>query len=181
MSLVLPTRRTAPFNLEPGFYEPADLWLYGNARILQGELACVEASFGEASHLPRELDDIEQAAEDLVLAGKTLVCGIHSPAHQRVALVPLRWGAPRIVVMSGGFFYHLGNELTREPFRAARLWRYQWDHRTDLAVSRRAPEKLPTFACHNQTIDRLIKALADRSINGLFSLGKLGHPKLGGP
>ncbi len=32
------------------------------------------------------------------------------------------WGAPRIVVFSGGFQFHLGEKLTDEPFRAARPW-----------------------------------------------------------
>jgi hypothetical protein len=175
MSTVSPPRRTAPFEIEPGYYEPANLWLYGNARLLQGELACIETAFGAGPHLPKELGEIEREAERLVLAGKILVCGIHSAAHQRAALVPLRWGAPRIVVFSGGFRRHLGKDLREEPFRAARLWRYQWDHRTDLAVSRRAPEKLPTYATHNRTVDRLIGEIAGRSLAGLFTPGSLGH------
>jgi hypothetical protein len=81
--------------------------------------------------------------------------------------VPLRWGAPRIVVVSGGFKYHLGPDLKDEPFRAARLWRYEFDRRTDLIVSRRAPDKLPTYASHNPTVDRLIARLALRQWPGL--------------
>jgi hypothetical protein len=84
------------------------------------------------------------------------VCGIHNPAHRRAAIVPLRWGAPRVLVVSGGFCFHLGVKLNQEPFRAARLWRYQWDPTTDLIISRRAPEKKPTFALHNPTVDRMI-------------------------
>jgi DNA processing protein len=97
------------------------------------------------------------------------VCGVHNEAHQRAAVVPLRWGAPRIVVFSGGIRFHLGPELRDEPFRAGRLWRYQWDPRTDLAISRREPRKLPTFARHNPTVDRLIEGIAKQTWPGLFA------------
>lgn len=166
METTLPPRRTARFEDEPGFCESAKLWLYGNSRLTQADLAYVPEAQG-AEHLPHVLEEIERTAEQLVLAGKVLVCGVHSAAHQRVALVPLRWGAPRILVFSGGFLKHLGKDLRDEPFRAARLWRYQWDAKTDLAVSRRSPEKLPTFASNNPTVDRLITQLATGSWGGL--------------
>jgi DNA processing protein len=118
-----------------------------------------------------ELDQIERDAEMAVLAGEVMVSGIHSPAHQRAAIVPLRWGAPRILVFSGGFFHHLGPNLKDEPFRAARLWRYQFDPRTDLVISKRAPDKLPTFARFNPTVDRLIERIAMGRIPGaLFGI-----------
>ncbi len=163
-----PPRRTAPFDLEPGFYEPAALWLFGNARLLMGKLAFVDLSFGPANHAPSDLDEVERIAEGLVLSANVLVSGIHSPAHMRAAIVPLRWGAPRILVVSGGIEYHLGSKLDQEPFRAARLWRYQWDPRTDLIVSRRAPRKLPTFARTNPTVDRLIRRIVKREVDGLL-------------
>jgi hypothetical protein len=161
-------RRTAPFDHEPGFYEPAGHWLYGNARLLDGRLACIARAYGPDRHLPSELAAIETEAETLVLGSNVLVCGIHSAAHQRAAVVPLRWGAPRIVVVSGGFKYHLGEKLDQELFRAARLWRYAWDPRTDLAISRRAPDKLPTYSHHNPTVDRLIAKIVAREVQGLL-------------
>jgi DNA processing protein len=82
--------------------------------------------------------------------------------------VPLRWGAPRILVFSGGFHHHLGPDLKEEPFRAARLWRYQFDAKTDLVISRRAPDKLPTFARFNPTVDRLIQRIVAREVPGLL-------------
>ncbi|MCW5944051.1 MAG: hypothetical protein KIS66_17615 [Fimbriimonadaceae bacterium] len=165
---ISPPRRTAPFDWEPGFYEPAGVWLYGNVRLLSATLAHVPSAFGRVHSTSQEFSKIEAEAERLVLDGVTLVCGIHSSAHQRAAVVPLRWGAPRIVVFSGGFRYHLGQELDQEPFQVARLWRYQWDPKTDLAVSRRAPDKLPTFACHNPTVDRLIARIARKQVDGLL-------------
>lgn len=167
-TLVPPPRRTAPFSEEPGFYEPAQLWLYGNTRLLESKLAYIAPASGPPGHNECQLNDIEREAESLVLDGRTLVTAIHSPAHQRAATVPLRWGAPRIVVFSGGFFHHLGRELQTEPFRTARLWRYEWDPNSDLAVSLRAPDRLPTFAKYNSTVDRLIEKISKREVPGLL-------------
>ncbi len=149
-----------PYEVEPGYYEPGKLWLYGNVRLLHAKLAHVPNACGRPGHSRVELEEVEKDAERLILEGKVLVTGVHNPAHQRAAIVPIRWGSPRIVVFSGGFQYHLGKELNQEPFRAARLWRFQWDAKTDLAVSLRAPEKLPTYAHHNPTVDRLVAMLA---------------------
>jgi hypothetical protein len=162
-------RRTAPYSEEPGYSEQSRLWLYGNVKLLHARLTCIQKAFGPPEHLPATLDEIEREAERAVLDGRVLVCGIHSPAHQRVAVVPLRWGSPRIVVLSGGFMAHLGANLKEEPFRTGRLWRYEWDNRTDLAVSRRAPDKLPTFARHNPTVDRMILLLAQGEWIGIRS------------
>jgi|SRR5579871_174749 len=163
-----PPRRRAPFDIEPGFYEPAGLWLYGNARLLDVDLSSVPNSHGPCVHSAKELDAIEAEAEAIVFTGKVLVCGIQNAAHQRAAVVPLRWGAPRIVVLSGGFHHHLGEKLNQEPFRVARLWRYAWDPLTDLAISRRAPDRLPTYARHNRTVDRLIERIVDHQVPGLL-------------
>lgn len=165
--------RSAPFDQEPGFYEPAGLWLYGNVRLLSVNMAMISQACGPPDHAPDELVEIERMAEQSILEGKVLVTGIHSPAHMRAAVVPLRWGAPRILVVSGGFKYHLGADLKQEPFRAARLWRYQWDERTDLVVSRRAPEKLPTFARHNPTVDRLVSKIVNHELGGCL----FGNPE----
>lgn len=163
-----PSHRSAPFDQEPGFYPDAGLWLYGNVRLLGTKLICLLDAFGEPLHTPEDRDQLERETEERVLAGRTIVTGIHSPAHQRVAIVPLRWGSPRVLVFSGGFYYHLGEDLKEEPLRAARLWRYQFDPRTDLVISRRAPDKLPTFARHNRTVDRLIQRIVNREVPGLL-------------
>lgn len=168
-----PLRREMPFQIEPGFYEDGEVWLFGNARILQAQLAFVTGACGPNHHTLKELDAIEAEAEQCVLNSKVLVCGVHNSAHQRAAVVPLRWGSPRILVLSGGFRHHLGENLDQEPFRAARLWRYKWDPQTDLAISRRAPEKLPTFATHNPTIDRMISLIVGRRWPGLLFEGPL--------
>ena len=162
-----PPRRPARYEDEPGFYRDGKVWLYGNSRLLRSNLVCITTCFDHpSSSTPAHLESIEGEAEEAVLAGKTLVCGMHNDLHQRAAIVPLRWGAPRIMVLPGGFFYHLGSDLRQEPFRAARLWRYQWDARTDLAVSKRAPDKLPTYALYNPSVDRFILRLATRSLRG---------------
>ena len=161
------TKRSAPYVEEPG--QHGKLWLYGNVRLLEANLACVGRACGTPIHTHEQLDQIEKIAEQIVLDGKVLVCGVHNVAHQRAAVVPLRWGSPRIVVFSGGFKQHLGDDLKNEAFRSARLWRYSWDPLTDLAVSRRAPDKLPTWGHHNPTVDSLIMCLAAGARVGLLS------------
>lgn len=154
---------------KPTFYESSRLWLYGNMRLLEGELRCVPEATGPYHNDPARENRIEAQAEQIVLGSQILVCGVHNPWHQRAAIVPLRWGSPRIIVFSGGFKYHLGDDLNEEPFRAARLWRYAFDPLTDLVVSRRAPDKLPTFARTNPTVDRLIQAIVEKMISPVSS------------
>jgi hypothetical protein len=163
-------RRSAPFSQEPGFYEEGNLWLYGNVRVLQGRLAYIEYTLWRRNQHCLNLDEIEMATEQLVLNGEILVCGIHNEGHRQSALVPLRWGSPRILILSGGFHHHLGPKLDQEPFLTARLWRYQFDPVTDLVISRRAPNKKPTFASYNPTVDRLIKGLVECSLPGFNTL-----------
>jgi len=165
-----PPRRTAPFTEEPGFYEPAGLWFYGNIGLLDCRLGYVERALGTPDRRHSALQDVERDAEDLVFNGGILVGGIHNVCHMRASVIPLRWGSPRILVFSGGFRFHLGNELLEEPFLSASLWRSKWDARTDLVVSRRAPDKLPTFANYNPTVDRLIERIARKEDLGIFSL-----------
>jgi DNA processing protein len=158
--------RSVHFAKEPGFFEPAQLWLYGNTSLLERELALAPSIFTVSGDEQRDVGAAELEAERLVLDGTVLVCGVHNDVHRRAAVVPLRWGAPRIVVLSGGFHWHLGPNLDEEPFRAARLWRYRWDPVTDLAVSRRAPDRLPTYARHNPSVDRLIRAISEGTWKG---------------
>jgi hypothetical protein len=119
--------RNQPYTQVPGYYKPGGLWLYGNVKLLHSKLAYIPDSLGRSIQIPCALDEIEREAEEAVLDGRILVCGIHNPTQQRVAAVPLRWGSPRIVVFSGGFERHLGKDLLEEPFPIGRLWRYEWD------------------------------------------------------
>ena len=147
---------------EPVWSEPLGLWLYGNAALLSGPLGCAPSSLGPRAPDRRLLEAIDEEAERVVFGVGALVCGCHNDLHRRASLVPLRWGAPRVMVFSGGFRFHLGPDLGREPFALASLFRYVWDSRTDLAVSLRSPDKKPTYAAHNPTVDRLILRLVER-------------------
>jgi DNA processing protein len=96
------------------------------------------------------------------LASKVLVGGTNTDAYQRAAVVPLRWGAPRILVLDRGLFVALGSDLSEEPFRSARLWRYKFDPETDLVISRNRP--FDEYAPSNQKYrDDLLVALSDES------------------
>lgn len=137
---------------------PGVLFLYGNLRLLDAKTFAVLASRGS---LPRDLDAIERLAEEGVLAGEVLVSGHDRLEYQRSAVVPLRWGAPRILVLDRGLFQVLGENLKDEAFRAARLWRYEFDPKTDLVVSAFRPDAA-FIGVNNQVRDRLIGCLARR-------------------
>ncbi|MBS1702867.1 MAG: hypothetical protein JST12_14480 [Armatimonadetes bacterium] len=140
----------------PRYDEELRLWLYGNENLLNGPLSPVLSAFQIPPFTEHQLDQIEEEAHVLVLSGRILVTGINHPGFQRSAIVPLRWGAPRVLCLSGGFYRHLGPDLNQEPYPAARRWRYEFDPTSDLVVSRREPNKRPTYALHNPTIDKLI-------------------------
>lgn len=137
---------------------PGVLFLYGNTRLLESKTFCVMSSRGS---LPADLDEIERRAEEGVLNGEVLVTGHDRPEYQRSAVVPLRWGAPRVLCLDRGLFKVLGEDLKDEAFRAARLWRYQYDPSTDLAVSPFRPSA-DFIGVNNQVRDRLVASLSRR-------------------
>lgn len=137
---------------------PGVLFLYGNGRLLESRTFAVLSSRKSPQ---AALDLIERLAEEGVLTGETLVAGHDTAEYQRAAVVPLRWGAPRILVLDRGLYAALGEDLGDEPFRTARLWRYRFDPATDLAVSACAPD-LRYHAAGNKTRDRVIAGLARR-------------------
>lgn len=137
---------------------PGVLFLYGNQKLLEQRTFTVLSSRDSSS---AALDRIERRVEDGVLAGEVLVTGHDTPEYQQAAIVPLRWGAPRIIGLDRGMFPVLGDQLKDEPFRAARLWRFQFDPRTDLVVSPFRP--MAEFkGVNNQVRDRLIASLSLR-------------------
>ncbi|MFQ3586092.1 MAG: DNA-processing protein DprA [Fimbriimonadaceae bacterium] len=137
---------------------PAALFLYGNTRLLDARCFAVLSSRNTP---PAGLDTIERLAEEGVLRSEVLVCGHDRPEYQRAAVVPLRWGSPRILGLDRGLFQALGDDLTEEPFRAARLWRYQFDPLTDLVVSV-VPPTTGFKGLNNQVRDRIVAGLAHR-------------------
>ncbi len=137
---------------------PPALFLYGNQKLLESKTFCILSSRNTP---PKGLDMIEKLAEEGVLAGEVLVSGHDRPEYQRSAVVPLRWGSPRILCLDRGMFEALGDDLSVEPFRTARLWRFQFDKTTDLVVSPFRPNA--GFAgVNNQVRDRLVAALSAR-------------------
>ncbi|MGE0001189.1 MAG: DNA-processing protein DprA [Fimbriimonadaceae bacterium] len=135
---------------------PGVLFLYGNERLLRIETACVLASRDPD---PQTLDMVEKLSEEHVLEGRALVSGHDTPAYQRAAVVPLRFGAPRILVLDRGHFVVLGPQLDQEPFAAARLWRFAFDPRTDLVVSAVPPER-DYHRNSNRVRDKLVAGLS---------------------
>jgi DNA processing protein len=159
-SVKLITQRTAlyPVKLAQICSEvPSFLFAFGNLDLLKASSFCVLAS--------RDVDEqgcdrVEAEVEKGVLDSLTLVTGANTPAYQRAAIVPLRWGAPRILILDRGLFEALGANLDREPFPAARLWRYQFDAKADLAITRFRPNDHGTGSS-GRLRDEMVVGLAD--------------------
>lgn len=147
---------------------PGILYLYGNERLLESPSVAILSS---RQSPPVALERMESLAEEHVLAGRVIVSGHDTPEYQRVAVVPLRWGAPRILVLDTGLFAALGVDLKEEPFRAGRLWRFQFDARSDLVVTGVNP--LGKF--HRQS-----NRIRDRILGGLARQIDLVAPREGG-
>ncbi len=137
---------------------PAMVFLYGNTNLLASKTFSVLSS-RQASE--QQLVKIEMLTEKGVLNGEVLVTGHDKPEYQRSAVVPLRWGAPRILCLDRGLFQVLGEDLKNEAFRIARLWRYEFDPSTDLVVSPFRPEA-GFHGVNNQVRDRLVAGLSRR-------------------
>lgn len=135
---------------------PGLLYFYGNHRLVDKMTFAVLSSRGASD---QDLAWMEKLAEDHILSGKTLVTGHDTPEYQRTAVTSLRWGAPRILVLDTGLFTALGDSLREEPFAAARLWRYEFDPQTDLAITPVHP-----FGVYhrnsNRIRDRLVASLS---------------------
>lgn len=159
-------------------HPPGLLFLYGNQKLLNSPTFSVMSS--RKSPLAAK-DLVDQLAEAGVMNGETLVAGHDTPEYQRAAIVPLRWGAPRILVLDIGMFAALGDNLEEEPFRAARLWRYKFDPHTDLVVSAINPV-WQTHKGANQNRDQLVGALAKRldfvMIKAGGNMDKIAHRAL---
>jgi predicted Rossmann fold nucleotide-binding protein DprA/Smf involved in DNA uptake len=139
---------------------PGVLFLYGNTKLLETKTFCVLSS---RNTLPMDLELIEQYTEQGVLNSEVLVTGHDRPEYQRSAVVPLRWGSPRILCLDRGMFNVLGQDLKDEAFRAARLWRYEFDATTDLVVSPFRPDA-DFVGVNNQVRDRLVGSLSKRLV-----------------
>ena len=137
---------------------PAMVFIYGNSKLLTSKTFSVLSSRNASE---QELMEIERLTEQGVLGGEVLVTGHDKPEYQRSAVVPLRWGAPRILCLDRGLFQVLGDDLRNEAFRIARLWRYEFDPSTDLVVSPFRPEA-GMFGVNNQVRDRLVAGLSHR-------------------
>lgn len=135
---------------------PGVLFLFGNTKLLEAKTFTVLSS---RNSFPADLNEIERLTEEAVLEGGILATGHDTPEYQRSAVVPLRWGSPRILCLDRGLFKVLGDNLRDEAFRAARLWRYEFDPKTDLVVSPFRPEA-DFIGVNNKIRDRLVGSLS---------------------
>lgn len=158
---------------------PGALFMYGQNALLEGRTFAVLSSRKSSEESLRQ---VEALAEEGVLKGEILVAGHDTPEYQRSAVVPLRWGAPRILVLDQGMRKVLGPDLKEEAFRMARLWRFQFDPTTDLVVATQPPDG----AYHrnsNKVRDRLVAGLSRRldlvEVSDGGNMSQLGRRALG--
>lgn len=137
---------------------PGVLFLFGNTKLLDSATFCV---MGSRDSQAADLDLMERLCEEAVLNSEVLVTGHDRATYQRSAVVPLRWGSPRILCLDRGLFRVLGTDLKQEAFRAARLWRYEFDPTTDLVVSPFRPDA-GFVGINNQVRDRVVGCLSRR-------------------
>ena len=139
---------------------PGILFLYGNTKLLQANTFCVLSS---RNSRPADLELIEKVAEEGVLRSEVLVTGQERPEYRRSAIVPLRWGSPRILCLDRGLFAALGDDLTHEKMHESALWRDKFDPKTDLTISPFRPDA-GFVGVNNQVRDRLIGCLSRRLV-----------------
>ncbi len=137
---------------------PGILFLYGNTKLLATETFCVLSS---RHSRPADLDLIEKVTEEGVLRSQILVSGHNRPEYKRSAVVPLRWGSPRILCLDRGLFTAFGPELKDDKMHESTLWRESFDPTTDLVVSPFRPEA-GFKGVNNQVRDRLVGCLSKR-------------------
>lgn len=133
---------------------------YGNLRLLESPAMYVNHNALRAGPDDAEtLKQIEVDTEAAILAGKVVVTTLGGVCAARAAVVSLRWGAPRILVLSCGIRKALGKDLTNEPLLCCRLWRYQFDPQTDLVLSTRTDDS--GFLAFDECSSKLALAVAD--------------------
>lgn len=117
------------------------------------ELVCEIAERGNSRY--GDVTRLQKLVEDAVLSGRMPVVPGHwllkkgplQRAAYEMGVVPLRWGAPRILLTTPaqGRIIREGHELQR----GWRLWRYSW-HDSDLAVVG-SPQRTLTHCLQNKS------------------------------
>lgn len=115
-------------------YVPVRLRAYGNTDLVNSSKLFQLVECNGYDFATKLGDKIEQDAERNILNGGVLVTS-YTPSYQRAAVVPLRWGCPRIMVSPEGIRKKLGENLNTEMALMFRLWRYEFDPSTDLVLS----------------------------------------------
>ncbi len=146
-----------------------DFYMYGNLKLLASNRFTI--SIPNLNDVTRQdVLDVHVPIAAEVLKGRTLVTGVCSALHDQAAVLPLRWGAPRILVLTSGFLKCLGPKLDQELTPLSRRWRYEFDPLTDLVVSPFAPEDAGIVNCKRiETVERIIKSIASSDSTSLLS------------
>ncbi|MCS7300006.1 MAG: DNA-processing protein DprA [Fimbriimonadales bacterium] len=151
---------TYPTTLEEMPEPPALLFLYGDHTLLRTPTFALLASHSVSS---QGLSELELLANSLLEQGCTPLVSATQPAYQRALLCAVRRNAPYILVLDRGLLRVFGEDLRREPLRAARVWQAEFDTQRALAISPFRPRD-GWVAANGRYRDALIGYLADAVI-----------------
>jgi|CXWL01.1.fsa_nt_gi hypothetical protein len=143
---------------------PMRLSYCGNFRLLESSRAAIPLASSRNSASATNTDVVKMLADQLVFVPMVIVCGIHTLAQVESALVALRWGCPRIMLLPGHLHLHLGSHLDEEPEQSFLQWRSHWDGSTDLALSLQTEDSAPDGSTSNWMLDRTIREIATHQI-----------------
>lgn len=146
-----------PAVLETMAEPPAVLFGYGNWSLLEAPTFATLASHKVSK---QGLQEVETVVASFLEGNWVLVTGHNQPAYRQALLTALRMGKPQILVLDSGLLSVFGEDLRREPFAAARIWRTEFNPSQDLALSPFRPRD-PWIGHNSRYRDRLVATLAE--------------------
>jgi DNA processing protein len=135
---------------------PPVLFGYGNWQLLEEQTFAVLASHDVSQ---AGLKAVEISVQAFLESGWTLVTSQNQKAYQQALLMALRSNKPHMMVLDRGLLEVFGDDLSREPVAAARIWRVQFDPYQDLALSPFRPRD-KWMGPYGRVRDRLVATLA---------------------
>lgn len=135
---------------------PPVLFGYGNWQLLESQTFAVLASHDVSE---AGLQAVEISVQTFMEAGWTLVTSQNQKAYQQALLTALRFNKPHVMVLDRGLLEVFGDDLSKEPVPAARIWRAQFDPYQDLALSVFRP-KDKWMGPYGRTRDRLVASFS---------------------
>lgn len=149
---------------------PPVLFGYGNWQLLDNQTFAVLASHDVSQS---GLKAVEISVQTFLESGWTLITSHNQKAYQQALLTALRLNQPHVIVLDRGLLEVFGDDLSKEPVPAARIWRAQFDPYQDFALSVFRPRDKwmgPYGRIRDRLVTSMSKALiaAEVRVNGFM-------------